>query len=305
MTASATPGGWAPGELAPRPGAAPRTAMLRAQTRTELVLLLRNGEQVLLSLVIPVGLLVVLTVLDVVTVEDGVRRVDYFTPGVLALAVMSTAFTGQAIATGFERQYGVLKRLGATPLRRGGLIAAKTSTVLVVELGQTAVIIVVGLLLGWSPDAQPAAALWVPVLILAGTAVALWLYVRFSLAPCALVLERTGIGASLRRSAVLVRRDWWRVFGILLLTVVIGTFVSQVVQLPFSALGAGGFSAMFDPDTDVLGARSLVVSAIGGGLAATLVAPFTAGVRALLYVDRRIRAEGLDVSLSAAAASRT
>ena len=142
-------------------------------------------------------------------------------------------------------------------------------------------------------------------LILAGAALAVWLYVRLSLAPCALVLERTSIGASLRRSAVLVRRDWWRVFGVLLLTVVIATFVSQVVQLPFAALGAGSFGAIFDPETDVLGTRSLVMSAIGGGLAATLVAPFTAGVRALLYVDRRIRAEGLDVSLSAAAASRT
>ena len=95
---------------------------------------------------------------------------DFLVPGIIALGVMSTAFTSQAIATGFERYYGVLKRLGATPLRRGGLIAAKTSTVLVVELGQTAVIIVVGLLLGWSPDARPAAALWVPLLILAGTA---------------------------------------------------------------------------------------------------------------------------------------
>ncbi len=142
-------------------------------------------------------------------------------------------------------------------------------------------------------------------LIFAGAVVAVWLYVRLSLAPCALVLERTGIVASLRRSAVLVRRDWWRVFGVLLLTFVIGLFVSQVVQLPFSALGAGSFSGIVDPDTDVLATRSLVLTAIGGGLAATLVAPFTAGVRALLYVDRRIRAEGLDVSLSAAAASRT
>jgi hypothetical protein len=142
-------------------------------------------------------------------------------------------------------------------------------------------------------------------LIFAGAIVAVWLYVRLSLAPCALVLERTGIVASLRRSVVLVRHDWWRVFGILLLTFVIGLFVSQVVQLPFSALGAGSFSGIVDPDTDVLATRSLVLTAIGGGLAATLVAPFTAGVRALLYVDRRIRAEGLDVSLSAAAASRT
>ena len=141
-------------------------------------------------------------------------------------------------------------------------------------------------------------------LLLVGTIAAVWLYVRLSLAPCALVLERTGIGASLRRSVVLVRGDWWRVFGVLLLTVVIGTFVSQVVQLPFAALGAGSFGGILDPETDVLGTRSLVMTAIGGGLATTLVAPFTAGVRALLYVDRRIRAEGLDVSLSAAAASR-
>jgi hypothetical protein len=142
-------------------------------------------------------------------------------------------------------------------------------------------------------------------LILVGVVVAVWLYVRLSLAPCALVLERTGIGTSLRRSVVLVRRDWWRVFGVLLLTVVIGTFVSEVVQLPFAALGAGSFGGILDPETDLLATRSLVMSAIGGGLAATLVAPFTAGVRALLYVDRRMRAEGLDVSLSAAAASRT
>jgi hypothetical protein len=142
-------------------------------------------------------------------------------------------------------------------------------------------------------------------LIVVGALAAVWLYVRLSLAPCALVLERTGIATSLRRSVVLVRRDWWRVFGVLLLTVVIGTFVSQVVQVPFAALGAGSFGAIFDPATDVLGTRSLVMSAIGGGLAATLIAPFTAGVRALLYVDRRMRAEGLDVSLSAAAASRT
>ena len=142
-------------------------------------------------------------------------------------------------------------------------------------------------------------------LVLAGVAAAVWLYVRLALAPCALVLERVGIGASLRRSAVLVRRDWWRVFGILLLTVVIGTFVSQVVELPFAALGAGSVGGLLDPENDVLATRSLVMSAIGGGIAATLVAPFTAGVRALLYVDRRIRAEGLDVSLSAAAASRS
>jgi ABC-2 type transport system permease protein len=150
----------------PAPGAAPMPRMVAAQAWLELRQLLRNGEQLLLTLIIPVVLLAGFSLEHLI---NG-TRVDFLVPGIIALGIMSTAFTSQAIATGFERYYGVLKRLGATPLRRGGLIAAKTSTVLVVELGQTAVIIVVGLLLGWSPDAQPAAALWVPVLILAGTA---------------------------------------------------------------------------------------------------------------------------------------
>lgn len=123
--------------------------MLRAQTRAELTLLLRNGEQVLLTLVIPLGLLVVLSTVPFVNVTG--RRVDFFVPGVLALAVMSTAFTGQAIGTGFERQYGVLKRLGATPLPRWVLLLAKTLGVLTVEVLQLGLISAVGLALGWHP----------------------------------------------------------------------------------------------------------------------------------------------------------
>jgi ABC-2 type transport system permease protein len=123
--------------------------MLAAQTRAELTLLLRNGEQVLLTLVIPLGLLVGLSTLPIVTVTGP--RVDFFVPGILALAVMSTAFTGQAIAMGFDRQYGVLKRLGATPLPRSVLLQAKTLAVLGVETAQVAAICLVGLALGWHP----------------------------------------------------------------------------------------------------------------------------------------------------------
>jgi ABC-2 type transport system permease protein len=83
---------------------------------------------------------------------------------------MSTAFTSQAIATGFERRYGVLKRLGATPLSRAGLIAAKTTTVIAVELLQGVLIVLVALAIGWRPDASPAAIVVAPVLILLGTA---------------------------------------------------------------------------------------------------------------------------------------
>ena len=171
--------------------------------------------------------------------------------------------------------------------------------VLVVVTGVVVLALVAGV--GLVVAGGPVAALAGVPLALAGFAVATWLYVRLALAPCALVLERVGIGASLRRSGVLVRRDWWRVFGILLLTFLIGGFVSQVVQLPFAVLGAGSPAAVFSPDNDVLGTRSLVMSAIGAGIASTLVTPFTAGVRALLYVDRRMRAEGLDVTLAAAA----
>jgi ABC-2 type transport system permease protein len=155
---------WAPGALAPQPGAAPNRRMLAAQTRAELTLMLRNGEQVLLTLVIPLGLLVVLTLVDFVTVPGGGDRVGFFVPGVIALAVMSSAFTGQAIGVGFERQYGVLKRLGATALPRSVLLGAKTIAVLAVELLQLVLIAAVGLLLGWHPHGSPAAVLLLVVL---------------------------------------------------------------------------------------------------------------------------------------------
>jgi ABC-2 type transport system permease protein len=97
-------------------------------------------------------------------------RVEFLVPGIIALAVMSTAFTSQAIATGFERRYGVLKRLGSTPLPRSGLIAAKTVMVIVIELGQVIVITAVGLALGWQPHGGATAVIWAVLLVLAGTA---------------------------------------------------------------------------------------------------------------------------------------
>jgi ABC-2 type transport system permease protein len=139
--------------------------MLLAQARAELVLMLRNGEQLLLTMVIPLALLVGLSTVDAVEVDGP--RVDFFVPGILALAVMSTAFTGQAIATGFDRQYGVLKRLGATPLPRSVLLQAKTLAVLAVELVLVLLICGVGLALGWEPHGS---ALGVLLLVALGTA---------------------------------------------------------------------------------------------------------------------------------------
>ncbi|HZR49180.1 MAG TPA: ABC transporter permease [Streptosporangiaceae bacterium] len=156
--------------FAPAPGAAPLPRMIAAQTVAETRQLLRNGEQLLLTLVIPLLLLSMLSLEPIVNFGTGVSRIDFMTPGIMALAVMSTAFTSQAIATGFERRYGVLKRLGATPLSRGGLITAKTLTVVAVELLQAVLILITGLIIGWRPHASAAAILTVPLLLLLGTA---------------------------------------------------------------------------------------------------------------------------------------
>ncbi len=154
---------------APAPGAAPAQRMLGAQTLMELRLTLRRGESVLLTLIIPVGLLVFFTKVNLLPDERvlGGRPIDFVTPGVLALAVLSTAFTGQAIATGFERSYGVLKRLGASALPRGILLLGKTLGVLAVEALQITVIVAVAYALDWHPHGNP---LTVLVLLIVGTA---------------------------------------------------------------------------------------------------------------------------------------
>ena len=132
---------------------------LRAQVRAEVVMTLRRGESVLLALGIPVMLLVFFSLVDVLPKPDRVHdSVDFLAPGILALAVMSTAMVSLGIATGFERQYGVLKRLGTTPLGRPALLTAKTAAIVVVELVQVAVLVPVALALGWHAHGNPAIA---------------------------------------------------------------------------------------------------------------------------------------------------
>ncbi|HUY65503.1 MAG TPA: ABC transporter permease [Acidimicrobiales bacterium] len=123
---------------------------LTAQLRAEMTLVFTNGETVFLTLGIPVVFLWFFSAVHVLPTGTG-RPVDFLVPGILALAVMSTAMTALGIGTGFERGYGVLKRLGATPLGRPRLLAAKITAVTAVELLQAAVLVGVGLGLGWSP----------------------------------------------------------------------------------------------------------------------------------------------------------
>ncbi|MFL6024715.1 MAG: ABC transporter permease [Marmoricola sp.] len=142
------------GTFAPAPGSAPLLKQVAAQARMEARLMLRNGEQLLLAVVIPV---IVLIGGVQAAKHEGLdfglpqQPIDALTPGVLALAVMSTAFTSLAIATGFERRYGVIKRLGASPLPRAGLLVGKIGALFLVELLQVVVISAVALAMGWDP----------------------------------------------------------------------------------------------------------------------------------------------------------
>lgn len=162
MTNRFTPGTFTPD---PRPAAVSR--MLHAQFGLELRLLLRNGEQLLLTMFIPITLLVGLTLLPLGSFGDN--RADIFVPAIMALAVISTAFTGQAIAVAFDRRYGALKRLGATALPVWGIIAGKSLAVVAVVGLQSILFGAIGLALGWRP---PVAGLAIGAVIIAlGTAV--------------------------------------------------------------------------------------------------------------------------------------
>lgn len=124
-----------------------------SQVRTELRTLFRNGEQLLLTMVIPLGLLVFFSTVDVLPSGDPkvfAEPVDFLAPGILALAVVSSAMVSLGIATGFERGYGVLKRLGITPLGRPRWLAAKVLAVLSVQMVQFALVVPVAMALGWN-----------------------------------------------------------------------------------------------------------------------------------------------------------
>jgi len=127
----------------------------------------------------------------------------------------------------------------------------------------------------------------------------IWLYVLFGLAAPALVLERGGIGQSLKRSRLLVQGMWWRVFGILLLTTIVGVIITFVIQIPFNLqTGIGGDAA--DLASQSMGTQLL--SALGAVISDTIVTPFVAGATVLLYIDQRMRKEGMDIQLARAAA---
>lgn len=237
----------------------PRTRVL-SQARFELGTLLANGEQLLVSLVLPLGALVGLAYTTAPALGAG-RRIDIAVPGVLALCVISAAFTAQAIATGFDRRYAVLRLLGTTPLGRDGLLWGKALATLGVEVLQWVVIGGVGLALGWQPH-LPGLPIAV-VFLVAGT----WAFV-------ALALLLAGL---LRAEGVLAIANLVWVLLLVLGGVIVprvamsGTLASVAGVLPSAAL-ADGLRAAFE--AGVFDGLALLIL-LAWGIVATLVAART------------------------------
>jgi ABC-2 type transport system permease protein len=241
---------FAPGTFAPDPRPATVQKMLTAQFALELKLLLRNGEQLLLTMFIPITLLVGLTLLPFGSF--GVNRAATFVPAIMA--VISTAFTGQAIAVAFDRRYGALKRLGATALPVWGIIAGKSLAVLAVVFLQSIILGAIGFALGWRPDIAGLAL--GAVVIALGTA---------GFAALGLLL-----GGTLRAEIVLaVANLLWFVFaGLGALTLEGGmapTALAWIARLTPSGALTEALSQAMTPSIDWFG---LAVLAVWGGVAA-------------------------------------
>jgi ABC-2 type transport system permease protein len=237
------PAGWG----RPDPAAAPPLRRVLAQARFDATVMLRNGEQLLLTLVLPALLLVALALTSVPDLGPG-RRIDVVAPGVLALAVMSTAFTGQAIGTGFDRRYGVLRLLGTTPLGRGGLLAGRVLAVLAVEVLQVVVLSGIALALGWQPH-------------VAGVPVAV---VALLLGTAAFVALGLLLAGTLRSEAVLAAANlaWVLLLaggGVVVPTAQMGGFGAVARLLPSGALGDALRAALGSGSVDAGALAVLVV----------------------------------------------
>lgn len=244
-------------DLTPHPGATPLAARVRAQAGMEATLMMRNGEQLVLALIIPVIVLVGGSyAADRIGWPRGsaTQAIDLLTPGVLALAVMSTAFTSLAVATGFERRYAVIKRLGATPLGREGLLLGKTAALVIVQLVQFAVITGVGLALGWRPSVS---LLGVLATVIMGTA---------AFATWGLFLAGTLRAEATLAAANLIYLLLLAGGAVVLPATTYGGLGSLVQWLPSGALGESMRAALVDGSIDFTRLAVLAAWALAGGV---------------------------------------
>jgi ABC-2 type transport system permease protein len=152
-------------DLSPAPAPAAPVRRILRHGLIEARLLIRNGEQLLLALVIPLAILIASRF-----VNSSFANLELLGPSVLALAVWSSAFTSTAITTAFERRYGVLERLATTPLGKPGLLAGKALAVIMIMIGQLVILAGAALALGWRPSFTPLSALLAVLVVILATA---------------------------------------------------------------------------------------------------------------------------------------
>lgn len=237
-----------PGTFTPAPGRGRLGRMLLTHARTEASLTLRNGEQLLLTVIIPVALLIALSLMTVVPMPSP--RVGSATARIFALAIISSAFTGQAIALGFDRRYGVLKRLAASAMPRWLLVAGRVAGALVVVAVQLTLLTIVALVLGWRFPLSGVG--WVLALVVLGT---------LSFGALGVLL-----GGSMRAEIVLALANI--VWFLLLLVggVALSVPVGLVHLLPSAALAQALESAVVNGTAPGVG--PVLVLVVWGGLAA-------------------------------------
>ncbi len=241
-----------PGTFTPDPRPATVPTMVAAQFGLELKLLLRNGEQLLLTMFIPITLLIGMTLLPLG--DFGGNRATVLVPAIMALAVVSTAFTGQAIAVAFDRRYGALKRLGATALPVWGIIAGKALAVVTVVIMQAMLLGAIGFALGWRPHQIG--------LLLGGVVIAL--------GTATFVALGLLLGGTLRAEIVLALANllWFVFAGLGALTLEGGAVpaaVKWVARLTPSGALTEALSRAMTPSVDWLG---IAVLAVWGALSA-------------------------------------
>jgi hypothetical protein len=302
----------------PKPGVVPLRPLTLGEILDGAVQTIRQNPKVMLGLsaVVNLALSVVVVLLQIGTLRSDFAALggsstsaDSATAGAadivsslvaaLLQAVGTTVLTGLLVIAVSDAVLGRRPGIGEVWQRARGRIWALLGVTVLVFLaiaGIVAVVVVPGIVVLVAGGAAAAGILLLVVGIIAAVVLVPWVAIRWLFAPPTVLLERTGVRASLGRSWRLVGGSWWRCFGIVLLAQLIASVLSGVLQVPFVLAGL----AIRDAGSDTL---AVILTVVGGAIARTLIAPFSASILALLYIDLRMRREGLDVTLQRAAAT--
>ena len=313
------PTAWGPPPTAPKPGIVPLRPLGVGELLDGALSLIRSNPRTVLGLAAVIsavsaliqtaGLWISLRYLETMTPVVGSADEVDIAAELTTLATGSIAQIVPALVAGFLQVLAsglFIVLVGAAVLGRR-LDASQTwatlrprllrlvgVTLIISVGGLLAVGLMIGSIVALAFAIGPWAALPGVVIGLGGTILLVYAYVKLAVASPALVMEGTGVLASLSRSWVLVRRSWWRVLGILILAAVITSLLTTVVTVPVTLIATlvSGFSESLLPTVFASGVATLV--------AGIITLPFSAAVTGLLYIDLRMRREALDIELVSA-----